>query len=137
MFCPECGSRIDDEQALFCEECGTRVRDEEPVAPSVEAQESEPVDGKSDFVSADETAHGLILTNLSLLAAKLRVSKSSLEKLLQQYIDGKREWGITWELIDADNYAFKKRNLLGMGRTVHPWAHSSKTAPQGCESRLL
>ena len=80
MFCPECGTRIDDEYALFCEECGTRVRDEEPAAPVVEPQESEPVaDGKSDFVSADDAVHGLILTNLSLLAAKLRVPASSLE----------------------------------------------------------
>ena len=130
MFCPECGTRIDDESALFCEECGTRVRDEEPAAPVVEPQESEPVaDGKSDFVSADDAVHGLILTNLSLLAAKLRVPASSLEKVLQQYIDGKRRWGIAWELIDAGNYTFKKRNLLGMGRTVHlkatdkPWPY--------------
>ena len=128
MFCPECGSRIDDEYALFCEECGTRVRDEvpeTPEAPSAEPQEA--VDGKSDFDAAGDVVGGLILTNLTLLAAKLRVPVSSLEKLLQQYIDGKRRWGIAWELIDAGNYTFKKKNLLGMGRTVHlkatdkPW----------------
>ena len=130
MFCPECGSRIDDEYALFCEECGTRVRDEvpeTPEAPSAESQEA--VDGKSDFDAAGDVVGGLILTNLTLLAAKLRVPVSSLEKLLQQYIDGKRRWGIAWELIDAGNYTFKKKNLLGMGRTVHlkatdkPWAY--------------
>ena len=91
MFCPECGSRIDDEYALFCEECGTRVRDEvpeTPEAPSAESQEA--VDGKSDFDAAGDVVGGLILTNLTLLAAKLRVPVSSLEKLLQQYIDGKR-----------------------------------------------
>lgn len=135
MFCPECGTRIDDEYALFCEECGTRVRDEVLEMPSVEPQaqnmepDEEPMDGKNDFVSADDAVHGLILTNLSLLSAKLNVAVSSLEEVLQQYVEGKRKWGISWQLIDAGNYTFKKRNLLGMGRTVHltatdkPWAY--------------
>ncbi len=129
MFCPECGSRIDDEQALFCEECGTRVRDEELEVSNVEQQESKPEEGKSDFASMDDAVCGLILTNLSLLSAKFNVPVSSLEEVLQLYIEGKRKLGISWQLIDAGNYTFKKKNLLGMGRTVHlkatdkPWAY--------------
>ena len=28
MYCPECGYKIEDKDALFCPECGTKVDEE-------------------------------------------------------------------------------------------------------------
>lgn len=129
MFCPECGSRIEDEEALFCEECGTRVRDEEPVTPEVDSQNEDTASGKNDFATTDSAVCGLILTNLTLLSAKLRVTVDDLEQLLQSYINAKKSYGISWLLIDAGNYTFRKKSLFGASRSVHlkatdkPWEY--------------
>lgn len=127
MYCPECGSRIDDESALFCPECGTKVRDE----ASEVFNDSDDVcaAGKDSFITKGDDAYGLILTNLSLLAAKLRVAKEDVKQLIQSYIDVKRKFGVVWQLIDVDSYTYHKRGLLGVRRTVQlkatdkPWEY--------------
>lgn len=106
MYCPECGSRIDDEDALFCPECGTRVRDEEPeMAVGVDESSAASSDG---FIAPDNASYGLILTNLSLLAKKLHVTKNDVERLMRAFMNVKRGHGVVWHLVDAGNYTYYK-----------------------------
>ena len=125
MFCPECGSRIDDESALFCPECGTKVRDEVPSATEVSGEPS--AASKDDFATRGDRAYGLILTNIALLASKWRVKKEEVENLIRTYMEIKEQYGVMWQLIDAGNYTYRKRGLFGGGRTVQlkatdkPW----------------
>ncbi len=116
MYCPECGSRIDDEDALFCPECGTRVRDEEPEM-TVGVDESSAA-GNDSFIAQDNASYGLILTNISLLAKKLHVVESDVERLLQAFIEGKKEHGVMWHLVDAGNYTYHGKGMWNRQHTV-------------------
>lgn len=84
---------------------------------------------KDDFVTQGDMTYGLILTNLTLLASKLRVAKSEVERLIQSYIEVKKAHGVTWLLIDAGDYTYHKKGLLSRHRTVQltasdkPWAY--------------
>ena len=83
MYCPECGTRLDDD-ALFCPECGTKVRhDAEPPAagtspePQREQQQPERDEPQSSPTPQEQPdtravfARGLILTNIATLSQRL------------------------------------------------------------------
>lgn len=110
MFCPECGYNIrEDEQ--FCPECGTRLE---------EQSEMSQFTAKDNVTIKDGVfAYGLIFTNVSLLATKMNVSKERIVNLLDSFIDRKSQLGVVYQLVDAGNYTYKRKNFIGLSRTVH------------------
>ena len=112
MYCPECGSRIEDESALFCQECGTRVRDE------VVGVDETSATSNADFINRDNITYGLLLTNLTLLAKKLHVTKNDVERLVRAFINVKKEHGVVWHLVDAGNYTYYENTKCNRQHTV-------------------
>ena len=152
MYCPECGTKIDDD-CRFCPECGTQiVSDEEetavqpsqPVAatpqatdtapfanPSANVEEDitepdpvEPQEGKEDPLP-EPVCWGLILTNVKLLALKFNVTEDQLLGVFKQFIHYKRTIGISYQLIDAGNYTYHKHGFFSKPKTVSLTANDS------------
>ena len=126
MFCPECGHKIEEKGARFCPECGTDlgVADIPDVnVPEVNVPDANiaglKINPASAKGSSSETLYGLIFTNVGLLADKLDVESSDLEKLLDDFIAYKKEYGVNYRLIDAGNYTFARTGLFSRERTVH------------------
>ena len=126
MFCPECGHKIDEKGARFCPECGTDLGVAD--IPDVNVPDANVTDENiaglkinqaSAKGSSSETLYGLIFTNVGLLADKLDVESSDLEKLLDDFIAYKKEYGVNYRLIDAGNYTFARTGLFSRERTVH------------------
>ena len=110
MFCPECGYNI-QEDAQFCPECGTRLE---------EQSGTQHLADKDNVICKNGVyAYGLILTNVSLLATKMNVSKERVVDLLECFIDRKSQYGVVYQLVDVGNYTYKKKNFIGLSRTVH------------------
>lgn len=110
MYCPECGYKIEEDGALFCSECGERIGE----------QESSQTSPMADVSSKDESfVCGIILTNIQLLAAKLGVGEKDVKRLMEDFIEAKRSFGVSYQLVDAGNYTYRKKNFLGMSKTVH------------------
>ena len=140
MFCPECGTRIDEKGARFCPECGTRLDELEEPAQPAEPTATAPTPADSATAKEDSAEWGLILTNCRLLAAKLGGSVDELKQLLHSYIEARNASGVEYELIDADNYSFRKRGFLGRTRTVSlqpdsPWGDYLDLLDDAVEAR--
>mgnify|MGYP003425445841 CR=1 FL=1 len=99
MFCPECGTRIEDTER-FCPECGTAVENTaEEVSVSEPCNEPESSKGESrDFIISC-----IILTNIERLAETLDTDKESISELLDQFIEIKKSAGIRYRLADVSN----------------------------------
>lgn len=110
MFCPECGVMITDASARFCPECGTQIAD----IAGGELESS----GSSAAKADDEGIRGLILTNITLLASKLRMEKKAVDALLQEFVEKKRKFGIDYRIVDAGCYTYHKKPSLWSSRTV-------------------
>ena len=114
MFCPECGHRIEDQNIHFCPECGTKIEwlcHTEKKAPNTPHPQNMGM-------------HGLIFTNLHLLAGKLEVDEQILITIFDEFIQQKREYGISYKLIDAGNYSYQKSGFLGNTKKAHLKANS-------------
>ena len=82
MFCPECGTRIDEKGARFCPECGTRLDELEEPAQPADPTATAPTPADSATAKEDSAEWGLILTNCRLLAAKLHMKGDHAETML-------------------------------------------------------
>ena len=114
MFCPECGHRIEDQNIHFCPECGTKIEwlcHTEKKAPNTPHPQTMGM-------------HGLIFTNLHLLAGKLEVDEQILITIFDEFIQQKREYGISYKLIDAGNYSYQKSGFWGNTKKAHLKANS-------------
>lgn len=151
MYCPECGTRLDDD-ALFCPECGTKVmHEEEPVAaqnnPGSSSSGSSSTGSSSTGTMSGGTtervpngpsapaeeadtrpvfARGLILTNLAGIGKRLRIDPLALRGIINNYIEALKNIGLSYRLIDASDYTYERKNLFGQRKTVHltgsdPW----------------
>lgn len=138
MYCPECGTRIDDAAARFCPECGTPLDIGEVAAEAAEAEASaseaivaeEPV--VAEELVAEETfadvaatqpkesewVKGIILTNCRLLEQHFGTASGEMEKLLRSYCEMRRQSGVDYHLIDVDNYTYAKRGFFSRSRQV-------------------
>lgn len=119
MYCPECGNKIED-SARFCPECGTRI---EYVADNNKNTGSNEQQNSKD--SCDIVISGIILTNTELLAKSINSKKEDIVKLLEQFIDIKKEAGIRYRLADASNYTYFKKGFLGSRKKVSLDANSN------------
>lgn len=118
MYCPECGTKIEDD-ARFCPECGTRM--EQATHNVDDVQECAAEDSKDN----DIVISCIILTNINLLAKSLHADANDIRTLLQQFIDIKKQAGIRYLLADASNYTYCKRGFLGARKKVSLDANSS------------
>ena len=109
MFCPECGNRIEDQNIHFCPECGARIEQES------NTEKKAPVKPHPQGMSM----HGLIFTNLDLLAEKTGTDEQSLMAIFDAFIRQKREYGISYKLVDAGNYTYRKSGFWGTSKKVH------------------
>ena len=109
MFCPECGNRIEDQNIHFCPECGARIEQES------NTEKKAPVKPHPQGMSM----HGLIFTNLGLLAEKTGTDEQSLMAIFDAFIRQKREYGISYKLVDAGNYTYLKSGFWGNSKKVH------------------
>ena len=109
MFCPECGNHIEDLNAHFCPECGTKIEKD----CHAEKHVNDTPHPKSSAV------HGIIFTNLNLLAGKMRVDEQNLAAIFNEFIQQKQEYGISYKLVDAGNYSYRKSGFWGNTKTVH------------------
>lgn len=112
MFCPECGTKVDDD-ALFCPECGTKLDPvlDAPDRPTPVVEEVEEEDNTPTLPPVQ--VRGYILTNIASLARRLGVEGSEIRRLISAYIVALRQGGIDYQLIDASDYTYKKRGLFG------------------------
>ena len=115
MFCPECGYKIEEVGARFCPECGTKIEELE----QQQTEEVWAVESKEGMY-----AYGIIFTNVSLLASKLNTEENVVRNLLENFICAKKSFGVSYQLVDVGNYTYRKRNMLGISRTVHLSANS-------------
>jgi hypothetical protein len=104
MYCPECGYKIEEEDARFCPECGKCVQ-----------EEMERIVIKTNH---SKSLYGIILTNVFLLAQKLNVSEDDVRSALEHFIQGKEMFGIHYQLVDVSNYTYYKKNILGFSKKL-------------------
>lgn len=116
MYCPECGNKIEDGNVLFCSECGTKLERD------VHTMNKDSMGSSS---SKEAGIHGLLFTNLNLLAEKLDVDEQSLTAVFDKFIVEKRKCGVSYKLVDAGNYSYGKSGFFGKTRTVSLNADSS------------
>lgn len=110
MYCPECGSQLDNDM-LFCPECGTKV--EKPSAKD----------------SEDPVMKGILFTHIPNLAQKLSVSPQEITNLLETFIRLKSEQGVLYRLADAGVESkgfFNKRKSLTPDSPWYEYACSNK-----------
>lgn len=86
-YCFNCGNHITDSDS-FCGNCGTSFVEER-----ITSKDNDPSPG-----------NGYILTNIDALALKLNVSKANVISAINRFIEGKKEAGVTYELIDVSDY---------------------------------
>lgn len=103
MYCPECGYKIEEQDALFCPECGMKV---------YEGLEQV---GKTAHV---KSLYGIILTNVFLLARKFNVSENDVRSSLQHFIQEKEIFGVHYRLADVSYYTYYKKNILGFSKKL-------------------
>jgi len=86
-YCFNCGNKVADSDS-FCDGCGTSLVEERIAVKDNEAF----------------AGNGYILTNIETLASKLNASKANVTASLNQFIEGKKESGVRYELIDVSDY---------------------------------
>ena len=120
MYCPECGHKIEDGTMRFCPECGTRL--EEAGTPAFSpASGSKGMGESAGSAGSKETeplVHGLIFTNVGLLARKLGSSVDDIAGLFDLFIKYKMQSGVVYRLVDAGNYSFPRTGIFGRSRTA-------------------
>ncbi len=154
MYCPECGTRLDDD-ALFCPECGTKVMHEaeSPAAgtsPEPQREQQQPERAEQSQRTERQPAptpeeqpdtravfaRGLILTNIASLSQRLKVDSVALRGILENYIEDLKNIGLSYRLIDASDYTYQKSNLFGQHKHVSLtgkdpwWAYADLTLDQ-------
>ena len=93
MYCPECGTRIEDD-SRFCPECGTPVMREE--SASQPTQET----GRQNEEKGEYFASCIIFTNIALLGKVMKASAGEIAGLFEQFIDIKKKSGVLYKLVE-------------------------------------
>lgn len=110
MYCPQCGTKIDDE-ARFCPECGTGIEVESKFVLSENI--------KGFFGSREKYAvNCIIFTNISLLSKELKTEPQAVKELLNSFIEIKKKAKILYTLIDVGDYTYHKSGLFSSAKKV-------------------
>lgn len=102
MFCPECGTRIDNSFG-FCPECGTRIINQTSSESITMTQSSlVPFDGD---IQENEDCHkeGILFTNIDTLSQKYKTTRIEVEEIFNRIINQSIMYGIHWRLLDVSN----------------------------------
>ena len=99
-FCPECGTQVEAD-ANFCPNCGYNFNadDQDDSSQASAAGDTVPA-GWND---SDEN-EGILWTDTVLLAEKYGVDREDIEDILFRFIEQSEEQGITWHLLDMEEY---------------------------------
>lgn len=100
MYCPECGHNLYDNCYHFCPECGAAIHD-------MQCENNRNI----------ERISGIVFTNLKLLSESLGANTSDVESAIETFIEGKKNQGVDYRLLDAGNYRYSK-STLGIHRNV-------------------
>lgn len=129
MYCPECGTLIEDD-VIFCPECGTKVVDDavdeltspEAVPESVSASTPRP------------SIQALMLTHMAALADKLGATEDVVRAVLDDFIAARSAQGIAYTLIDANNCdtGYGRRSLR-KGASWTEWADLLRDVRQAAD----
>ncbi len=118
MFCPECGTKIEDSNR-FCPECGTKIEEVKVNEQIVTTQEELPTNSNEEDKSDSEVfARGILFTNTNLLAKSMECSTDDITTLLHKFIEIKAEAGIKYHLLDAADYTYQKEGFFSKARRV-------------------
>lgn len=98
-FCYNCGSALSGTEK-FCGQCGARIEHE------VQAPQEQ-------FKAKKCSRHGIIFTNLEILASELRTSRKHVSDVLDVYVNMMTDADISYKVVDASNYKFVSK---GAGR---------------------
>lgn len=143
-FCPECGTNViglfpaktEQESAPASETAS--ASEERPsnkpsvaspiaAAPSVPEVETnmpteQPAQQPQQEPQEDDiecAVHGFLFTNLDALSFSLKSDKEALRNLLNAYIQGMKQAGIGYTLVDASDYTYHDHGLFSKPKTVH------------------
>ena len=155
MYCPECGYKIEEDDARFCPNCGEKVSDETQQlvgeSQAVAGRDKDLVDIIVENVVKEGTKfllregvkffaemsrkrqvfqhkennipegslHGIILTNVKMLATKLSTTEEVICGILGEFIALKKQFGVCYRLADVSNYTYLKNKGWSGKTTVH------------------
>ena len=110
-FCYNCGTALSGTEK-FCGQCGARI--EHKTTPQVQVQSQNP-DVKEEVPQKARSCsrHGIIFTNVEVLASNIKCSKKSLADVLNTYADMMTDADIKYKVVDASDYKFVSK---GAGR---------------------
>lgn len=116
MYCPECGTKI-EAGGRFCPECGTMIVQETHETPTQQCsgEETHETSSKND---GEILASVILLTNVRLLADKMEVETQDVRELIEKFIEIKAESGLRYRLVDAGDYKYHKKGILGTSKKV-------------------
>lgn len=109
MFCPECGSKNDDD-AVFCENCGTKLQSgAKPSAPLPVRKESEPLSKMTKMLIIEAAV--MVVCLIACFAVYKKTC--SPEKVAEKYIVAKysQNWGKVYDTLyikDKDDFTSKE-----------------------------
>lgn len=105
MYCPECGHKITEENAVFCPECGTRT-------------------GlcKTSWHNETPTARGIIFTDTAALAEKLGTTQAEIQRIITEFSHYRKDAGISYRIVDAGDYCTDTKTIrLRKGHRVEDY----------------
>lgn len=129
MYCPQCGTRIEDDYR-FCPECGVKIQRDMAenagnASESVTTENNYAPESANQEQSLSVMARGLILTNLQTLSNRLKTDKKIIQSIIDKYIAELKSLGLSYKLIDASDYTYS-RSSFGIHKHVSlnsysPW----------------
>ena len=112
-FCYNCGTALSGTEK-FCGQCGVRIEHKIPVQAQPEQQKVRSC-----------SRHGIIFTNVEVLASNIRCPRKELLDLLNIYANMMRDADIEYKIVDASDYKFVSK---GAGRrTEHVSLNKTNT----------
>ena len=105
-FCYNCGSALSGTEK-FCGQCGARI--EHIVAPQVQPEPQTPASAPQEEVRQKARAcsrHGIIFTNIEVLASNFRCNRKLLTDVLNSYASMMTDADIEYRVVDASDYMF-------------------------------
>ena len=140
VFCPECGTKVREEQNSVATAVGKDDDGNDLIGVFVASiikegvkvflneglgwfngKRGKKLEAEAPVMSMDcgKQMYGIILTNVRILASKLGTTERHVQDLLENFIERKRQFGVSYQLADVGNYTYRKGSVWGKKKTVH------------------